>query len=52
MTQLTSFYYKEISLSKMHLRKPEFSYSACGPFAKNKDRTKKFKETGDSRYIY
>ena len=32
---------------KMHLRQVGFSYSACGPFAKNKERTKKFKETGD-----
>ena len=27
-------------------------YNACGPFTKNKERTQKFKETGDSRYIY
>ena len=26
-------------------------YSACGPFTKNKERIKRFKETGDSRYI-
>ena len=26
-----------------------FTYSACGPFTKNKERTQKFKETGDSR---
>ena len=25
---------------------------ACGPFTKNKERLQKFKETGDSRYIY
>ena len=36
----------------MHLRQPEFIYSACGPFTKNKERIQKFKETGDSRYIY
>ena len=29
---------------KMHLRQPEFT--------KNKERIKKFKETGDSQYIY
>ena len=28
------------------------TYSACGQFAKNKERIQKFKETGDSRYIY
>ena len=27
-------------------------YSVWGLFAKNKERIKKFKETGDSRYIY
>ena len=29
-----------------------FTYSACDPFTKNKERIKKSKETGDSRYIY
>ena len=32
---------------EMHLRHPGFTYSACGPFTKNKERIKKFKETGD-----
>ena len=31
---------------------PRFMYSAFGPFTRNKERIKKFKETGDSRYIY
>ena len=39
-------------MSKMHLKQPEFTYSACGPFPKNKERIQKFKETGDSRYTY
>ena len=39
-------------MPKMHLRQPGFTYSACGPFTKNKERIQKFKETGDSRYIY
>ena len=34
------------------LRQPVFTNSACGPFTKNKERIKKFKETGGSRYIY
>ena len=34
------------------LRRPGFTYSACGPFTKNKERIQKFKETSDSRYIY
>ena len=39
-------------MPEMHLRQPGFTYSACGPFTKNKERIQKFKETGDSRYIY
>ena len=39
-------------MSEMHLRQPEFTYSACGPFTKTKERIQKFKQTGDSRYIY
>ena len=37
---------------EMHLRQPGLTYSACGPFTKNKERIQKFKQTGDSRYIY
>ena len=40
------------SMPEMHLKEPGFSYSACGPFTKNKERIKKFKETGDISYIY
>ena len=39
-------------MPKMHLRQPVFTCSACGPFTKTKERIQKFKETGDSRYIY
>ena len=39
-------------ISKMHLRQPRFTYSACGPFTNNKEKIQKFKETGDSQYIY
>ena len=39
-------------MPEMHLRKPGFIYSACGPFTKSKNRTQKFKETRYSRYIY
>ena len=34
----------------VHLRQPGFTYSACGPFTKNKERIEKFKETGESRF--
>ena len=37
----------------MHLRHPIVgTYSACGPFTKNKQRIQKFMETGDTKYIY
>ena len=39
-------------MAEMHSRQPRFTCSACGPFTKNKERVQKFKETGDSRYIY
>ena len=39
-------------LREMHLRQPGFTYSACGPFTKHRERIKKFEETGDTRYIY
>ena len=39
-------------MPEMHLRQPRFTYSACGPFTKNKERIQKFKETGDTSYIY
>ena len=31
----------------MSLRRRRFTYSACGPFTKNKERIQKFKELGD-----
>ena len=37
---------------EMHLKQPGFTYSACGTFTKNKERIQKFKETGDTNYIY
>ena len=37
---------------EMHLKQPGFTYSACRPFTKNKERIQKFMETGDTNYIY
>ena len=42
----------DIFMPEMHLRQPGFTYSPCGPFTKNEKRIQKFKDTGDSRYIY
>ena len=39
-------------MSEMRLRQPEFTYSACGPFTKTKERIQKFKVTGDTRFIH
>ena len=39
-------------MSEMHLRQPGFTYSACGPFTKNKERIEKFMQTGNTRFIY
>ena len=35
----------------MHLKQPNFTYSACGPFTKNKERIEKFMQTGNSDFI-
>ena len=39
-------------MAEMHLKQPGFTYSACGLFTKNKERTQTFKETGDTSSIY
>ena len=39
-------------MPEMHLRQSQFTYSACEPFTKHKQRIQKFKKTGDTNYIY
>ena len=39
-------------MPEIHLRQPQFTYSACGPFTKHEKRIQKFKETGDTNYVY
>ena len=45
-------------MPEMHLRQPTprdksgFACSTCGPFTKNEERIQKFKEMGDTNYIY
>ena len=39
-------------MPEIHLRQPQFTYSACGPFTKHEQRIQKFKETGDTNYVY
>ena len=36
----------------MPLKQPGLTYSASGPFTKNKEKIEKFKETGDASYIF
>ena len=36
---------------EMNLKQPGFTYSACGPFTKNKERIQKIKETGDTKHM-
>ena len=39
-------------MPEMHLKQPGFTYSACGPFIKNKERIEKFMQTGNTNFIY
>ena len=39
-------------MPEIHLRQLQFTYSACGPFTKHEQRIQKFKETGDTNYVY
>ena len=39
-------------IPEMHLRKPGFTYNACGPFTKNKQIIQKLMQTGNTNYIY
>ena len=36
----------------MHLKQLGFTYSACGPFTKNKERIEKFMRAGNTDFIY
>ena len=39
-------------MPEMHLQQPGFTYSACGPFTKNKERIEKFMQTGSTEFNY
>ena len=39
-------------ITDVYLRQIGFTYNVCEPLTKNKTRIQKFKETGDSSYIY
>ena len=38
-------------MPKMHLKEPGFTYSACGPFTKYKERIEKFMQIGNTNLI-
>ena len=39
-------------MPEMHLKQTRFTYSACGPFNKNKERIEKFIQAGNIDFIY
>ena len=39
-------------MPEMHLKQPGFTYSACVPFTKNKERIEKFMQTGNTDFVY
>ena len=38
-------------MPEMHLRQPGFTYSACRPFTKNKERIKKFMQSSNTDFM-
>ena len=39
-------------MPEMYLKQPGFTYSVCGLFTKDKERTEKFIQTGNTDFIY
>ena len=39
-------------MPELHVKQPGFTYSACGPFTRNKQRFEKFIKTGTTNFIY
>ena len=39
-------------MSEMHLKQPGFTYGACGPFTRNKERIEKFTLSRSTDFIY
>ena len=38
-------------MPEMNLKQPGFTYSACGPLTKNKEKTEKFMQTGNTDFV-
>ena len=39
-------------MPEMHLKQPCFTYSACAPFTRNKERIEKSMQTGNTDFIH
>ena len=39
-------------MPEMHLKQSGFTYSACGPFTRNKEKIEKFIQSGNTDFIY
>ena len=39
-------------MTELHLKQPRFTYNACGPFSKHRERIQKFRETGNLKRLY
>ena len=39
-------------MPELYLKQPRFTYRACGPFTKNKERIEKFMATSNTDFIY
>ena len=39
-------------MPELDSKQPGFTYSACGPFTRNKERIEKFMQTGNTDFIY
>ena len=36
---------------ELHFKQPGFTYSACGPYIKHRERIQKFRETGTLKHL-
>ena len=43
---------EEKCMTELHLKQPGFTYSACVPFTKHRERIKKFRETSNLKDLY
>ena len=39
-------------MPELHLKQPEFTYSACRSFTKHRERIQKYRETDDLKHLY